>query len=77
MIFSEKNWGKAFNPTSGHCVSSQHFVGGKKTCEHNIPTIVPKTIKPKVFKERMSKNSLGPIQKKNNKSKEESFLIVP
>lgn len=62
---------KAFNPTSGHYVSSEHFVGETKTYENNIPTIVPKA-----FKERMFKSSLGLIQKRS-KSKEESFLMFP
>ena len=55
---------KAFNPTSGHYVSSEHFVGETKAYENNIPTIVPKAIKPKAFKERMFKSSLGLIQKR-------------
>ena len=46
------------NPTSGRRVCSKHFVGGKKTYENNFPTIVPKTIKPIVFKERKSRNNL-------------------
>ena len=48
-----------FNPTSCHRVSSEHFVGGKTTYENKVSTIVPKTIKPIVFKERKSRNSLG------------------
>ena len=38
---------KDFKPNS-HRVCSAHFVGGKKTYDNNIPTIVPKTIKPTV-----------------------------
>ena len=45
------------NPTSDHCFCSEHFFGGKKTFENNIPTKVPKMVNPKVFKERKSRNS--------------------
>ena len=57
---------KNFNPTSRHRVCSEHFVGGKKTYENNAPTIVPKTFKPIVFKERKSRNSLGLTEKTTN-----------
>ena len=33
---------KNFNPSSGHRVCSEHFVGGKKTYEINVLTIGPK-----------------------------------
>ena len=36
---------KKFNPTTGHRVCSAHFLGGEKTYDNNIPTIVPKRIK--------------------------------
>lgn len=45
------------NPTSDHCFCSEHFFGGKKTFENNIPTKVPKIVNPKVFIERKSRNS--------------------
>ena len=46
---------KNFNPTSRHCVCTVHF-GGKRTYENSIPIIR------KVFKEKMSRNSLGLVQ---------------
>ena len=50
---------KNFDPTTGHRVCSEHFEGGKKTYTNNIPTIVPKSIKPTKFKERTTNNSKG------------------
>ena len=52
---------KDFTPGKEHRVCSAHFEGGKKTYDNNIPTIVPKTIKPSKGKERTSRNSLGLI----------------
>ena len=37
---------KAFIPIASHRVFSLHFAGGKKTYLNNVPTIVPKTVKP-------------------------------
>ena len=65
---------KNFKPTSGHRVCSEHFVGGKKTYDNNVPTIVPKIIKPTKFKERKSRNSLGLLQKdKPQEEKQENI----
>ena len=50
---------KKFVPTSTHRVCSEHFVGGKKTYMNNVPTIVPKTIKPTENKPRNTMNSSG------------------
>ena len=58
---------KNFNPASGHCICSEHFVGGKKAYENNAPTIVPGTTKPIVFKERESRNAWA-LQKKTTNS---------
>ena len=33
-----------FTPNNHHGVCSKHFVGGKKTCLHNVPTIVQKLL---------------------------------
>ena len=55
-----------FNPTFGHHVGSEHFVDREKTYENNVPTIVPKKIKPIVFKERKYRNRLGLIEKTTN-----------
>ena len=35
-----------FTPNNHHRVCSKHFVGGKKTCLHNVPTIVQKLLLP-------------------------------
>ena len=32
----------SFKPNKCHRVCSKHFVGGKKTCLHNVPTVVHK-----------------------------------
>ena len=32
----------SFKPNKCHRVCSKHFVGGKKTCLHNVPTVVQK-----------------------------------
>ena len=48
---------KDFKPNS-HRICSAHFVGGKKTYDNNIPTIVPKTIKPTVTLQRTTRNSI-------------------
>ena len=63
---------KDFVPSKSHRVCSDHFVGGKKTYMNNIPTIVPKTIKPKEWKPRktmsssgMDRNLLSPIRTSN------------
>ena len=37
---------KAFIPIASHRVFSLYFAGGKKTYLNNVPTIVPKTVKP-------------------------------
>ena len=50
---------KDFKPSISHRVCSAHFTGGRKTYENNIPTIVPKTIKPKQVAPRTSLNSSG------------------
>ncbi|XP_057298372.1 uncharacterized protein LOC130629250 [Hydractinia symbiolongicarpus] len=62
---------KDFKPSVAHRVCSAHFVGGKKTYMNNIPTIVPKTIKPSVTIPRKTLNSKGlkkeyiPVAKKS------------
>ena len=43
---------KSFTPTLGHRVCSQHFPGGRKTYMNCLPTIVPKTIKPRLTEPR-------------------------
>ena len=48
-----------FIPTRSHRVCSAHFEGGKQTYMNNIPTIVPKSIKPKPVIERRTHNSRG------------------
>ena len=35
-----------FSPNNHHRVCSKHFVGGKRTCLHNVPTVVQKLILP-------------------------------
>ena len=37
---------KKFTPTASHRVCSVHLSERKKTYESNVPTIVPKTVKP-------------------------------
>ena len=38
---------ESFTPNKYHRVCSKHFVGGKKTCLHNIPTVqVQKLLQP-------------------------------
>ena len=50
---------KNFNPTISHRVCSAHFKGGRKSYLNNIPTIVPKSTKPKPVVERRTLNSSG------------------
>ena len=50
---------KDFVPSISHRVCSDHFVGGKKSYMNNVPTIVPKTIKPTEWKPRKTLNSSG------------------
>ena len=50
---------KNFIPTTAHRVCSAHFKDGNKTYMNNVPTVVPKIVKPTPIKERMSRNSLG------------------
>lgn len=45
---------KYFTPGPHHRVCSAHFPGGLKTYDNNIPTIVPKKIRPTVSKPRPS-----------------------
>jgi len=53
-----------FKPSSSHRVCSAHFLGGKKTYMNNIPTIVPKTIKPAEKVQRKTRNSTGAIRQR-------------
>ena len=46
---------KNFIPTTAHRVCSAHFKDGKKTYMNNVPTVVPKTVKPTPIKERLSR----------------------
>ena len=48
---------KNFLPSASHRVCSAHFEGGKKTYLNNVPTIVPKTVKPTINKPRSTRNS--------------------
>ena len=41
---------KKFNPSSSHCVCSEHFVGWEKTYENNVPTIVLKKLNQQCLK---------------------------
>lgn len=41
-----------FTPGKHHRVCSKHFVGGKKTCLHNVPTVVQKLLLPTQAKPR-------------------------
>ena len=42
----------SFKPNKCHRVCSKHFVGGKKTCLHNVPTVVQKVLLPTPTKPR-------------------------
>ena len=48
---------KNFVPSASHRVCSAHFEGGKKTYLNNVPTVVPKTVKPTINKPRNTRNS--------------------
>ena len=53
---------KGFDPPKdGHRVCSAHFKGERKTYENSIPTIVPKTVKPRESTSRITKNSMGQV----------------
>ena len=53
---------KGFDPPKdGHRVCSAHFKGGRKTYKNSIPTIVPKTVKPRESTSRITKNSMGQV----------------
>ena len=51
--------GKNFVPSRYHRVCSAHFAGGKKTYMNNVPTIVPKTLRPSEKRKRLTANSSG------------------
>eukprot|EP00794_Sanderia_malayensis_P005136 gene5136-biopygen4188 len=53
---------KNFVPSTSHRVCSDHFEGGKKTYMNNIPTVVPKTIRPASNKPRCTRNSTGALR---------------
>ena len=54
-------------------VFAQSIFSVGKRHENNVPTILPKTIKPIVFKERKSRNSFGLIEKNNQFNVDESI----
>ena len=54
---------KDFNPTASHRVCSLHFAGRKKTYLNNVPTIVPKTVKPIERTPRRTLNSTGVLKR--------------
>ena len=65
---------KNFNLASGHGVCSNHFVGGKKTYESDVPTIVPKQLN----QQRLKKENLEiawELYKKTTNSMQMRVLI--
>ncbi len=53
---------KNFVLSTSHRVCSAHFEGGKKTYISNIPTVIPKTIRPTKYKPRSTRNSTGALR---------------
>lgn len=67
---------KEFYPNEYHRVCSEHFPGGKKTYENNIPSISPKLIKPKQSQPRTTFKCRErvPLSDANNQVAENPFM---
>ena len=50
---------KDFVSNGGHRICAKRFIGGRKSYMNNVPTIVPKTIKPPEVKPRKTRTSEG------------------